>query len=570
MKKETVVRPLLGAILALAVTAMLTMTVLAAGPYSITINGGDQKGMGGATRFTAYKIFKGEPKNFQGNHETLMGIEWGDGVTQDQLVAALKGSDLPVEGGTFGSKFTEAYNKWKGTHDSAITEAELVAQFLSQHLTDTYADDFARIVAGCVKGEGTKSTETGEGWEISGLAGGYYFVKDNYVSPEPDGQPDPAVSSYILRVVEDVSVPIKSSIPTVEKKVEGKDGYLAQIGQELTFTLTGTVAQNISEYETYSYKFTDTLSKGLDILNINRDDFSVKLGEHQFTKGTDYTAEVTNGEDGKHVLTVTFADLIAAAKNGKTTLNENSKIVVTYKAKLNGSAVAGGAGNPNDVKLEYSNDPYSDGKGESVPDEVKTYTLNLGIVKQSGDVEPKKLSGAKFKLKNAEGKYAKMEKQEGSSEENPVYSITGWADDEKDGSEITTGDGGTFTILGLTASADPGTKYTIVETAAPDGYEKMQDIVFNIIGSVDDEKNGALGTIALKRDSSNQNREDVQFGGNMDDGSGSLTLINYSSPILPNTGGIGAKVVYLVSGLAVLAGVCVVLAARKKGREDKG
>lgn len=566
MKKETVVRPLLGAILALAVTAMLPLTVLAAGPYKITIEGGAQTGMGGAERFTAYQIFKGDPKNLQGAHEMLTGIDWGDGVTPDQLVAALKVSDLPVEGGTFGTKFTDAYNTWKGTHDSAINEAELVAQFLSKHLNDTYADDFARIVAGYVTGEGTKSTATGDGWEISGLVGGYYLVKDNYVSPEPGGQPDAAVSSYILRVVENVEVEIKSSIPTVEKKVEGEDGYLAQIGQELTFTLTGTVAQNISEYETYSYKFTDTLSKGLDILNINGDDFSVKLGEHQFTKGTDYTAEVTNGDDGKHVLTVAFADLIAAAKRGDTALDKDSKIVVTYKAKLNSSAVAGEKGNSNDVKLEYSNDPYSDGKGESVPDEVKTYTLNLEIIKQNDKKE--NLAGAKFKLKNAEGKYAKMDKQEGSPEANPVYSITGWADAEKDGSEITTGDGGTFTILGLTASASSGIKYTIVETEAPDGYEKMQDIVFNITGSVDEE--GALGKIELKRDSTNQNRDDVNFGGDMAEGTGSLTLTNYSSPILPNTGGIGAKVVYLVSGLAVLAGVCVVLAARKKGREDKG
>ena len=51
-------------------------------------------------------------------------------------------------------------------------------------------------------------------------------------------------------------------------------------------------------------------------------------------------------------------------------------------------------------------------------------------------------------------------------------------------------------------------------------------------------------------------------------GKATLTLTNYKAPILPNTGGIGAKIVYVVSGLAVLIGVCVVLAALRRRRDD--
>ena len=49
------------------------------------------------------------------------------------------------------------------------------------------------------------------------------------------------------------SIDLKASLPTVEKKVEDGDGHLTETYKDITFTLTGTVAENIDEYETYKY-----------------------------------------------------------------------------------------------------------------------------------------------------------------------------------------------------------------------------------------------------------------------------------------------------------------------------
>lgn len=71
-------------------------------------------------------------------------------------------------------------------------------------------------------------------------------------------------------------------MPTVEKKDlddaeaavvdpktsdKWKDVADSQIGQEINYRLTGTIASNYATYSTYAYKFTDVLSRGLDYVD---------------------------------------------------------------------------------------------------------------------------------------------------------------------------------------------------------------------------------------------------------------------------------------------------------------
>ncbi len=565
MKRKSVFKSVFTLVLFLALLLSLAVSVSAA---TITINGGTQAGMGGAGRFRAYQIFEGSLGSTGADKNELVGITWGSGVDSDKLVAALKGSGLPVtvDGGasTFGTKFTAAYTEWESEHEDSVSEAELVAQFLAQHLTDReYADDFARIVAGCTNETGTASEVTGDGtgWVIDLPKDGYYLVKDTYTTPTAgDKRPDGAASSYILQVSGSAKVTIKSSIPTVEKKVEGSDGHLTEIGEDVNFTLTGTVAQNIGEYKTYSYTFTDTLSRGLTIGELDNTNISVRTDGTTFALGTDYTAAVTDGADGAHILTVTFGDLIEAAGKYGVTFNAESRIVVTYTAKLNASAAVASdpaAGNPNTVTLEYSNNPYGEGTGKSVTDEVKTYTLGLDVTKQNDKKEP--LSGVKFKLKKGDN-YATLEAvNKSTGDEIEYYAVTGW---DNAGTELVTGTDGKFHIHGLSAGT-----YMLVETEAPKDYETMKDVVFDITGG-SISSDGSLGDLDWKLNETNEHRTDAAFSGDLMKGKATLTLTNYKAPILPNTGGIGAKIVYVVSGLAVLIGVCVVLAALRRRRDD--
>lgn len=552
MSRRTVLRSAAALALTVVLVLALALPALAAsgGSGSITIKPNGQEGLGGADRFTAYQIFEGTVGK---DPNELDNLNWGSGVDASELVVAMKESDLSLGSQTFGTVFGAAWTDWDEYHRGEMNEAEFVAQWLAEQTENNalYADDFARLVAKHTKGGGTSSTLSANDWVISGLADGYYLVKDNYESEPGNDASDGSVSSYILQVLGKETVELKATIPTVEKKVEGQDGYLTGIdNQTIHFTLTGSVAQNIDEYDKYAYKFTDTISKGLTMAEpINDHILNVKLGEHTFTFGTDYTVTYEPGTDGAHVLTVTFEDLKGVCVRDNLTLNKDSNIIVSYIAKLTKDAVVTDAGNPNSVTLTYSNNPYGTGEGETAPDEVKTYTIALQVVKQ--DTERNPLANVGFKLKNDKSQYAVM----AESSDSTYWSITGWS---ADGTELKTDSNGSFSIHGF----DAGT-YTLVETSALEGYETMKDVEFVISATVD--AGGALTNVQLTRNA--DHRTDVAFGGNMQNGTGKLTLTNFKSPILPHTGGIGAKVVYLVSTLAVLTGAAIVtVAVRKRGR----
>lgn len=591
MKKRTVLRSAAALALTVVMVLALALPALAAsGTGSITIAPNGQESLGGDNRFTAYQIFKGDVN--KDNTEELDNLEWGDGVDHGNLVAEMKTSHLSLGGGDdFGQAFTTAWTDWNSNHQE-MDEAEFVAQWLGQHLTErAYADDFARLVAKHTNGAGKASTFTGDKWVINSLESGYYLVKDNYKSEAGHEEKDGSVSSYILQVVGNVTVDLKATIPTVEKKVDGQKGVLTETETAHTFTLTGTVSENIGEYDTYSYTFTDTISKGLTVtdaqlsnLTVEYSNISGTIHSATFTKNTDYTVNLpsANQEGVEHTLTVTFSNLKQSLVNrvsgidlSNKTLVNNIRIVVTYEAQLNVNAVIGNDGNPNDVVLEYSNDPYSSGTGETIPDEVNTYTLALRIVKKGA--ENANLPDAEFKLMkgknndpNAAGSqfatFNEATGTDGAGKHETYQEIKGWEQGISKGGALKTNSNGEFNIHGLSAGT-----YTLVETKAPAGYETMKPIVFTITGTVDPTSGKLTSATMTVADAST--RQDVDLSnGSLLAHSAQLTLTNFESPILPHTGGIGARIVYLVSALAVLTGAAIVVMAMRKrtrGRHEQ-
>lgn len=596
MKKHSFFRAALVLVMVFTMMMSTALTVFAAsGNNKITIHPNGQQGLGGEDRFQAYCIFEG---TLGTNPEELEGLTWGHGVDSKKLVDAMKADTTVMKNGEkFGEVFTREYNEWKSQHYNEYDEAVFVARFLgkTEHFNDpAYADDFARLVAENLKPANIeqadapgasddgqkfnpyKSTVVGSDWVINVPHPGYYLVKDTYVSEEGNDKADGSVSSYILEVIGNASVDLKATVPVVEKKVEGQDGYMTGTFNDLTFTLTGTVAENIGEYETYTYEFTDTLTSGL---SAKTDGLTVTVTATglsrpaTFSLAEDYTVALTpdGTDDVPHTLTVTFADLIKSLKSKAPTLDlsdpevaKSIKIIVTYTASLNEHAAMGADGNSNVVKLKYSNDPYSGGTGETINDEVKTYTIALQILKHDEKGQP--ISGVTFKLKNGEDKYATFKKTTEKNGEE-VYTITGWVD-ASGGNELVTDESGVFNIHGL----DVG-KYTLEEISTKEDYELMKPIVFNITSSENGKghvsKSGEMGTITLTRDESNKDRDDVTL--NNTDFAGhhaQMTLVNNPSPILPHTGGIGAGIVLGVSALVVMLGASVItLALRKKKSE---
>lgn len=600
MKKHSFFKSvLIFAITLVMVIGNTTLTAFA-DDNTITINPNGQEGLGGEERFQAYCIFNGDLGSEGGE---LVGLEWGHGVDSVKLVNAMKADETVMsDGKTFGEEFTTAWDEWQKTYSDEFTEPVFVARFLaySKYFNDPiYADTFARLVANNLKPSNSTGTPgVGDGgtfnpykshvnvdhkWVIDVPHSGYYLVKDTYVSDPEDNKGDGAVSSYILEVIGKATVDLKATVPTVEKKVEGQDGYMTGTYNDLTYTLTGTVAENIGEYETYIYKFTDTLSAGLSA-KTDDESLSVKVEwtpnskapssimSAPFARTTDYTVSLTPGTDNvSHTLTVEFNDLIASINRlvgikpdlSDPEVAKSIKIIVTYKASLNEHAVMGSTGNPNDVKLEYSNNPYDEGTGETANDEVKTYTIALQILKL--DDKGNTMQGVTFKLKNEEGKYATFKN---TTENNEVCNtITGWVN-SPGGDELVTDVNGIFNIHGL----DVG-KYTLEEISTKDDYELMKPVVFvitsteNGTGHVD--ASGNMGTITLTRDPSNKDRTDVTL--NKTDFAhhdAQMTLTNYPSPILPHTGGIGAGIVIGVSSAVVILGVAVIAVALRKKKSE--
>lgn len=548
MKKRSILKSIVTSAVALAVvmTTALSAVPTYAASTTITIKAGDQDGIGEATRFTAYQIFKGtpsrEPDETTNRDYKINVTDWGDDVNGSNLYTAV----------TTNPTFQSAFNTWNTSggknKTDEFTQPVALAQFLASEqfkgITDG-GDEFAKLVFANKKTSGTSSSRPdgdNGNWEIHVPVDGYYLVVDTYTSggDEPDG----SVSSYILQVIGEIEVDLKATIPTVEKKVEGHMGYLSGSETDVNFTLTGTLPMNYDTYDEFKYTFTDTVSKGL---TVSEESIKVQLVDGggpgtDFEKEDDYTVSLTKTEGSENTLTITFTDLMSTTLESQITAD--SKIVVTYTAKLNKDATASTTGNNNSVKITYSNDPYEEGTGTSVPAEVKTYTLALDVTKNDEKGSP--LEGAQFKISKEDGgtKWAKI--TDGI--------VTEWVDDETNGTAIEA-TGGKFNVKGLDSDT-----YTIHETTTPAGYETMKDVEIVLTATVDNEGT-ASNSLTVTTPSSD--REDVEFSVYGEDGL-PVTFTNYPAPLLPHTGGIGRAIVIGISTLVVLFGGAVVLLSTRK------
>ena len=333
-----------------------------------------------------------------------------------------------------------------------------------------------------------------------------------------------------------VDAEIKGALPTVDKKVQvngtGKDATDAKIGDTLTFTLTSTIP-DMSAYNTYTFNFKDTLSKGLTFGQVT----SVKVGDTTLTKDTDYTV-TTPTASNNNTLTVAMKDF-----KTKQQVNAGKKITVTYTATLNKDAVVGGAGNVNSATIQYSNNPSTNGTGESEPSKVRVFTYGFTVDKYTGknyDDTATRLAGAEFTLAHKGGTAISFVKVADSATQNAVYRVAK-ADEAGATTTITTPANGKVDFRGLENG-----EYTLTETKAPAGYNKLA----SAIGvKVDGQNNGTdttHATVVIKYDNNNGSVYD-QTASN-----GVIPVQNKPGVVLPGTGGMGT-IAFTVIGVLVIA-----------------
>ena len=368
---------------------------------------------------------------------------------------------------------------------------------------------------------------------FTGLDYGYYVVA------VPGATLANASSQYATLVSvhsTSVTAEIKGNLPTVDKKVQvngtGKDATDAKIGDTLTFTLTSTIP-DMSAYSTYTFNFKDTLSKGLTFGQVD----SVKVGDTALTTDTDYTVATAPADNGKTLLTVAMKDF-----KTKQQVNAGKKITVTYTATLNKDAVVGGAGNVNSATIQYSNNPSTNGTGESEPSKVRVFTYGFTVDKYTGknyDDTATRLAGAEFTLAHKGGTAISFVKVADSATANAVYRVAKAG--ETGTTTITTPENGKVDFQGLKNG-----EYTLTETEAPAGYNKLA----SAIGvKVDGRNDGTDNTDATVTITYNNDNGSV-YGEHASNGV--IPVRNKSGVTLPGTGGMGT-IAFTVIGVLVIA-----------------
>ena len=304
-------------------------------------------------------------------------------------------------------------------------------------------------------------------------------------------------------------------------------------------------------YNSYTFKFVDTLSKGLDLKEV----LSVKVGNTTLTaKSSGENTYALAYDKGKRILTVTLNDFYNSYKN-----RTDEVITVVYTATLNKDAEIGMNPNTNKAIVEYSNKPGTNETGKSEPSEVDVHTFDFKIYKHYLTGETKNpLKGAEFELYKAN-----------TDEDNKVKIVK-----DKDGTYrqatpeeagatgftsaiITSGNDGYAHVKGLEAGI-----YYLRETKAPEGYNKLTGDIKITITAVYDETSGKLKSYSVTYkygDAGEIKGEDITAGENHPE----VPVENKAGAQLPSTGSKGALMVTL-AGIVLFGALTVSKAFRKR------
>ena len=497
--------------------------------------------------YNAYQIFSGTQAD---NSVPLGDAAWGTGINGTAFLAELKNDTRLVKDGknifadcTTALDVAAVLGKYTDKSDVATAFANVAAK----HLTST-------------------STAIAANASDVTLTAGYYLLVDTSTPSEGD-----AMNSALLQVTNkgDITIEKKYDVPTVDKSVKDTDNQWGEaadweIGSDVPFQLVGTLPTNLADYETYKYVFHDTLSAGLQY---NGDvKVYVQNGETK-TEIIGFTVDpAAAATAGGGTLTVTFTDLKEVAG-----VTATSKIVVEYTAKLLSTAEIGNPGNKNEVNLEYSNNPNHTGEGtptgNTPKDEVLVFTYELDVTKVDGQDAEKKLAKAEFVLLNNDR--TKVAKVTGGKLVEWVDVPAAGADGSityPAGTTLTSGTDGKFVIAGLDAGS-----YYLRETKAPAGYNLLKnDISVTITATLDKtENNPALTELKLSVKDDKTGAEATESNGSVDTGIVATNVMNNSGAQLPETGGMGTTLFYVLGGILVLVAIILLVTRKRMSHTEK-
>lgn len=530
--------------------------------------------------YKGIQIFKATVTTTDGA-KTVSNIKWASDDAEAAVVAAIQEKDR-----SYNSENAQDAADWLS--DNAGTDSKVAS------------DNVLSSIAAKLDGKDGWQTTTAGSPSLSGLDAGYWLFL-TATAGKPDGKSTDGFTSPVYAVIDGEStttVTPKKDVPTVEKKVlddadavsddikgsdKWKDVADSQIGQEVNYKLTGTIASNYATFSTYAYKFTDVLSDGLDYVDGSVEVYAVNHDVYNKIEGSKYEVACAN-----NTLTVDFK--VDGTKKGLkdvADVDANTQIVVFYKAKLNSNAVIGNAandkkgGNPNTVKLEYSNNPYAAGTGKTLEDTVADFAFKLNLNKVDQGTE-EGLAGAVFTIQsddaNTNGQYVASKDAAGvvAGQLVPVTDVNHLPDYVM----FTSGNDGKIAVSGLDAGS-----YKVTEVKAPDdSYTKANPFTFKITAKYDDATM-KVTELKAKVSESDKGRTDIAFGtldGTAGDnkltgtdgtnaaaGEVTINVGNTKSVGLPLTGLNGVTLTWIAGGAVLCIGVAHLIRSRKQAEESE-
>ena len=506
-----------------------------------------------ATRYDAYQLFSATViDDADADQKVATDITWANDAVRQAVLPVLHDAGL----------------------DGSASTAQEAAEWMNAdgHMTTSLTAKLARTV---VKADAVSAAlNAGAAAE---LPCGYWLI----VADDAAIAQDEAGTAPIMALVggSAVTVKPKAATPKVAKHVledstaAWQKAADATVADDLYWRLSATVPAGLTAYDTYTVRFVDTMSAGLDPSKVAASMHvyvaagadggfdAVKTGKDgragtEPAKGwTDITAQCSIKVAADGTFTVRTGDLIAAL-GGADAFTAGARVVAVYNAPLASGCNHGIAkGNPNEVYLRYPRSPFADQSGDSgftrtPSDDATVYTWGLSLIKRSS-ADDNPLAGAKLRIVDDRGR---------------VLAANGaWSTDAD--ACVVTGEDGRVELNGMDAGI-----YTVEEVAAPKGYAAFEGKrTVTVAAEGLDVKQVAAAKPKVTVSAESPLRVDAADART---GSIELSVLNTSSKeasrgFMPST---GDRTLVLVAALAVI-GVAAIAAAlvikRGGGRRAK-
>ena len=430
--------------------AMLPRTARAADTGAITVDGTV------ATRYDAYQLFSATVvDDADADQKVATDVAWANDTVRQAALPVLHDAGL----------------------DNSASTAQEAAEWMNAdgHMTTTLAAKLARAIYNA----GAPSVALNAGTTAE-LPCGYWLIvaDDDAISQGEAG------TAPIMALVggSAVTVKPKAATPKVSKHVLEDSAAAwqkaadATVADDLYWRLSATVPAGLTAYDTYTVRFVDTMSAGLDPSKVAasmrvyvaagadggfdavQTDKDGRVGTEPAKGWTDITAQCATkvAADGK-TFTVRTGDLVAAL-GGADAFTAGARVVAVYNAPLNSACNHGIAkGNPNEVYLRYPRSPFADQSGDAgftctPSDDACAYTWDLALTKRGSDGD-KPLAGAVLSIADDRGR--------------TLAADGTW--DAEGKATVTTGEDGRVTVSGV----DSG-KLEVRELKAPKGYTAFE------------------------------------------------------------------------------------------------